>query len=199
MHHETPATAPAIVDRVDGEADRLTRATPLLALALLVVFVMQSCLTQPPAAPAVPRFDPAVAERHANAAAMAALTALRPDAGAEQVIGALNLAAINFATGSSDLPPSTQPLLAAAARALAALPAETRIVIHGHTDSRGAIDANLALSNQRAEAVRAALLARGVPADRLATQAHGDTRPIASNATEEGRFRNRRIEYSLAP
>jgi outer membrane protein OmpA-like peptidoglycan-associated protein len=200
MHHETPAAAaPAIVDRVDGEAGRLTRVVPLLAIALLVAFVVQSCLSQPPAAPAVPRFDPAAAERHANAAAMAALAALRPDAAADRVIGALNLAAINFGTGSSDLPATAQPLLAAAARALAALPAETRIVIHGHTDNRGAIDANLALSNQRAEAVRAALVARGVPADRLATQAHGDARPVASNATEEGRFRNRRIEYSLAP
>jgi OOP family OmpA-OmpF porin len=124
---------------------------------------------------------------------------MRPDATAEQVIGALNLAAINFGTGSSDLPGTTQPLLASAARALAALPPETRIVIHGHTDNRGAIDANLALSNQRAEAVRAALVARGVPTERLTAQAHGDSRPVASNATEEGRFRNRRIEYSLAP
>ncbi|MDZ7653403.1 MAG: OmpA family protein [Burkholderiaceae bacterium] len=184
---------------MDGQANRLTRVTPLLALALLVAFVVQSCLTQPPAAPAVPRFDPAVAEQHANTAALAALAALRPDAATEQVIGALNLAAINFATGSSDLPATARPLLAAAARVLAALPAGTRIVIQGHTDNRGAIDANLALSNQRAEAVRAALVTRGVPAERLATAAHGDTQPVASNATDEGRFRNRRIEYSLAP
>jgi OOP family OmpA-OmpF porin len=72
-------------------------------------------------------------------------------------------------------------------------------VVHGHTDNRGAIDANLALSNQRADAVRSALVAHGVPAERLATQAHGDRQPVASNATEEGRFRNRRIEYTLAP
>jgi OOP family OmpA-OmpF porin len=38
-----------------------------------------------------------------------------------------------------------------------------------------------------------------VPAERLATRAHGDARPVASNATEEGRFRNRRIEYMMAP
>jgi outer membrane protein OmpA-like peptidoglycan-associated protein len=200
MHHDTsPAAAPAIVDRVDGDAGCLARVTPPLALALLLAFVLQSCLTQPPAAPAVPRFDPAAAERHANTAALAALAALRPDAPAEQVIGALNLAAINFATGSSDLPATAQPLLAAAARALTALPPTTRIVVHGHTDNRGAVEANLALSNQRADAVRAALVARGVPAERLATQAHGDARPVASNATDEGRFRNRRIEYSLAP
>jgi len=200
MHHETPsAAAPAFVDRVDGDAGCLARVTPLLALALLLAFVMQSCLTQPPAVPAVPRFDPVAAERHANAAALAALAALKADAGAVQVIGALNLAAINFATGSSDLPTTAQPLLAAAARAVAALPAGTRVVVHGHTDNRGAIDANLALSNQRAEAVRAALVARGVPAERLATQAHGDRQPVASNATDEGRFRNRRIEYTLAP
>jgi len=199
MSLPSPALAPAprIVDRVDGHGGTLTRAVPLLSLALLVLFVVQSCLTQPPPAPAVPRFDPAAAERTANAAALAALSVLKSDASAEQVVAALNLAAVNFATGSSDVPPAALPVIEAGARALAALPADTRIVVGGHTDNRGSQEANLALSTQRAAAVRDALVKRGVPAERLATQGHGDSRPVATNATDEGRFRNRRIEYAL--
>ena len=171
----------------------------MASLAVLTGLVIQSCLTQPPSAPAVAPFDAGVAEMRANTVALAALGALPSNAKPELVLNALNFGAINFATGSSDIPDTARPLLAAAARALAALPAEIRIQINGHTDNRGAQDANLALSNQRAEAVRAALVALGVPETRLSTRGLGDSKPIASNATEEGRFRNRRIEFALQP
>lgn len=202
MSHETShaahaATAPGVVDRPDVDRGLAGRVVPLLALAVLSAFVVQSCLTQPPGAPTVPRFDAAAAESKANAAALAALAALPADAPAAALLAALNLAVVNFATGSSDVPPGAQPLLDAAARALAAQSADARIVINGHTDNRGLPEANLALSVQRAEAVRAALVARGVPAERLAAAGHGDRQPVASNATDEGRFRNRRIEFEL--
>lgn len=196
-HAGHAASVPGVVDRTDADRSLAGRVVPLLALAVLSAFVVQSCLTEPLGAPTVPRFDAAAAESKANAAALAALAALPADAPAAALLAALNLAVVNFATGSSDIPSSAQPLLDAAARALAAQPADMRIVVNGHTDNRGLPEANLALSVQRAEAVRAALVARGVPAERLTAVGHGDRQPVASNATDEGRFRNRRIEFVL--
>jgi outer membrane protein OmpA-like peptidoglycan-associated protein len=198
-HDASPAadSAPRVIDRADADRGLAGRVVPLVALAALAAFIVQSCLTEPSGAPAVPRFDAAAAESKANAAALAALAALPADAPATAVLAALNLAVVNFATGSSDIPASAGPLLDAAGRTLAAQPADARVVIYGHTDNVGVPEANLALSVQRAEAVRAALVARGVPAERLNAIGQGDRLPIASNATEEGRFRNRRIEFAL--
>ena len=56
---------------------------------------------------------------------------------------------------------------------------------------------NQALSQQRAEAVVRALVALGVPPDRLVARGYGPTRPVASNADEEGRGRNRRVQFEI--
>lgn len=69
------------------------------------------------------------------------------------------------------------------------------IRIEGYTDSAGRPAANRALSRARAAAVRAALIARGIPAGRLEARGFGSARPIASNHTARGRARNRRIEF----
>ena len=69
----------------------------------------------------------------------------------------------------------------------------------GHTDNVGDADANLMLSLRRAEAVVEALVARGVPRTSLIAEGYGSSRPIASNATREGRALNRRVEISLLP
>ncbi|MDO9468987.1 MAG: OmpA family protein, partial [Thiobacillus sp.] len=53
---------------------------------------------------------------------------------------------------------------------------------------------NMRLSKQRAEAVRNFLISRGVAADRLTAKGYGEAQPVADNATEEGRFKNRRVE-----
>jgi OOP family OmpA-OmpF porin len=189
--------APSIVTRDDGDRGLAGRIVPLLSLAVLGALVVQSCLTRPPPEPAVPRFDEAVAEQLANTAALAALGALPPGAATGLVMTAVNLGAVNFASGSSDIPDSALPYIDAVARALAGLPSGTHILIRGHTDSRGAADANVALSMQRAMAMRAALVARGVDDARLAVEGVGDRQPVATNATDEGRFRNRRIEFAL--
>jgi len=70
-----------------------------------------------------------------------------------------------------------------------------RIEIGGHTDSQGSIGLNQRLSRARAEAVLDALIARGVRLDRLAARGYGEEQPVASNETEAGRARNRRIEF----
>jgi hypothetical protein len=69
--------------------------------------------------------------------------------------------------------------------------------IGGHTDSQGREEMNLGLSQSRADAVLNGLLARGVLVSNLTARGYGETRPIADNDTEEGRERNRRIEFRL--
>ncbi|MEM7268244.1 MAG: OmpA family protein [Pseudomonadota bacterium] len=71
-----------------------------------------------------------------------------------------------------------------------------RFEIGGHTDSQGRERANLALSRSRAEAVLSSLLAAGAPIGVLTAQGYGESLPIADNSTEEGRARNRRIEFT---
>lgn len=71
------------------------------------------------------------------------------------------------------------------------------IVLEGHSDSVGNDAVNLALSEKRAQNVRNALLARGLPADRLTARGYGKSRPLAPNDTELGRKLNRRVELII--
>lgn len=66
------------------------------------------------------------------------------------------------------------------------------IEIAGHTDSVGSPESNLKLSNNRANSVRSYLVSHGIAAERVTAQGYGDTQPVASNDTEEGRQQNRR-------
>jgi len=75
----------------------------------------------------------------------------------------------------------------------------TQITIVGHTDSVGSDQYNLQLSLRRATAVADYLITRGVAKSRLGTEGHGEMEPIASNDSEEGRARNRRVEIFVVP
>ena len=108
---------------------------------------------------------------------------------------ALNIAIVNFESGSAVLPDATSPIIQQAAVKLKYLPAGTVIEVTGHTDNTGDEAANLRLSQQRADAVRLALIHDGVSPVMLVAKGYGDTQPVASNDTVEGRFQNRRIEY----
>lgn len=68
------------------------------------------------------------------------------------------------------------------------------MLIEGHTDNDGPLAYNQSLSKARAESVARALIARGVPAERLSTKGMAYLRPIASNDTPQGRAMNRRVE-----
>jgi len=68
-----------------------------------------------------------------------------------------------------------------------------KLEIQGHTDNVGAKDANLKLSRDRADSVKAYLVKGGVVASRLTTAGFGDAQPVADNGTEEGRAQNRRV------
>ena len=104
---------------------------------------------------------------------------------------------IDFDTGSAVLTKESQ----AAMDALVALLKRcdgSPIEIGGHTDAQGSEDLNERLSKARAEAVRTALVNRGVSLDRLVARGYGETVPIADNKTDAGRARNRRIEFKPA-
>ncbi len=103
---------------------------------------------------------------------------------------------LNFEFDRADLRKDAKPVLDSVYSLLKSDPG-LKLSINGHTDNFGAADYNQALSQKRAEAVRLALLARGLAgkdASRLDAAGFGATLPIADNATEEGRARNRRVE-----
>lgn len=100
---------------------------------------------------------------------------------------------VNFETGKSAILPDAAATLDAAAGALKAAGA-FRVEVAGHTDNVGTAEANQKLSQERAQAVLAALVQRGIPASRLVATGYGQTTPVADNRTEEGRAKNRRVE-----
>ena len=74
---------------------------------------------------------------------------------------------------------------------------QVEIEVAGHTDNRGRPDLNLILSQERAEAVKRYLVGQGVTAARIQEKGYGGTRPLASNAIEEERRKNRRVEFTI--
>lgn len=133
----------------------------------------------------------------ATAASMRALSTLPASFSPAMLVQALNLSIVNFPTAGAEIPPDSLPLIREAAARLRQLPPGTVIEVSGHTDNTGDPEINRPLSQRRAEAVRAALVADGVPADQLVAKGYGSDQPVADNATEDGRFRNRRIEYRV--
>lgn len=103
---------------------------------------------------------------------------------------------ISFPSRRATILSRSLPILNEAVRYLTAHPA-VRLRIEGHTDEMGAPAYNLQLSRRRANAVRDYLVSKGIPAARLQVQAHGGTRPRASNKSAQGRAQNRRIEFEL--
>ena len=115
----------------------------------------------------------------------------------QQVVDALNVSIIQFDSGKSNIKPEFEPILQKAAEVLKSQPATTAIEIGGHTDNTGNKDANLKLSQARADSVRADLIKLGVSDKMLTAKGYGDTVPKGDNATKEGQFTNRRIEYKV--
>ena len=101
-----------------------------------------------------------------------------------------------FAAGSATLSPAAQARLQPVSKVLESNP-ETRIEVLGHTDSSGPSAFNDKLSEQRADAVRRAMLGFGVGANRVQSQGFGATAPVASNYTPQGRRSNRRVEIEI--
>jgi outer membrane protein OmpA-like peptidoglycan-associated protein len=108
----------------------------------------------------------------------------------------LTLGDVLFETGKADL-------MAGAARSIDKLAEflrenpERSVLVEGHTDSTGGESFNLSLSQRRADAVRSALLARGIAPDRIVARGYGEQYPVADNNTSAGRQQNRRVEIVI--
>ncbi len=101
-----------------------------------------------------------------------------------------------FSTNSAELLPKSEPELNLL---LEMLQQNTQLIIciNGHTDNVGTVEKNLILSEKRAESVKNYLISKGVSPDRLESKGYGETKPISTNQTEEGRQLNRRTEFFI--
>ena len=100
---------------------------------------------------------------------------------------------VNFAFDSAVLKPSAKEKIEKAVAHVQGLPDETFELL-GHTDSIGTEEYNMGLSQRRVDAVRNAMIKLGVAPERLTARGYGETKPIATNSTKEGRAANRRVE-----
>jgi outer membrane protein OmpA-like peptidoglycan-associated protein len=105
---------------------------------------------------------------------------------------------LTFAVGSANIEPNFRATLDKVASTLGQYE-KTYVDVMGHTDSTGSDDFNQSLSERRASSVAGYLGSRGVQQARLATKGYGESQPVASNTTEEGRAANRRVEIRLVP
>lgn len=138
---------------------------------------------------------PETSTEDTNVAQSPAQTAQELAEACDQFLGALLAdSKIEFATGSARIAPASAGLLDQLARAV--IGCDVRVTVEGHTDSTGSAELNERLSLARAEAVRDALVIRGVSADLLDAEGYGAAWPVASNDTAEGREQNRRIEFT---
>jgi OOP family OmpA-OmpF porin len=105
----------------------------------------------------------------------------------------LTLEGVNFDNDKATLRPDAYGILDKAAATLKEW-GNAKVEVAGHTDSRSDDDYNQKLSQRRAETVRTYLIGKGVAADRLTAKGYGESSPVADNESEEGRFKNRRVE-----
>ncbi len=104
---------------------------------------------------------------------------------------------IHFGTNNATILPDGQQILDEVVDILAKNPQIKRVSVEGHTDNRGIPAANLKLSQDRAAAVVAYLVAQGVAADRLTSTGFGASKPLVPNLTPANRARNRRVEFKI--
>src|SRR5690606_21617924 len=105
--------------------------------------------------------------------------------------------AVQFEFGEAVLLEESKSLLDEVAGIIKDNPGIKKVRVEGHTDNVGNRQTNLRLSRQRAAAVRAYLISQGVEGKRLVAQGYGMSKPIDTNDTEEGRARNRRVEFNI--
>jgi outer membrane protein OmpA-like peptidoglycan-associated protein len=106
----------------------------------------------------------------------------------------ITLEGILFETGSANITPSSEDVLAKVIQTLKDNP-DINVEIQGHTDSKGKESSNQKLSERRANSVKTYLVTKGIAKPRLTSKGFGQSKPVASNDTPEGREKNRRIEF----
>ncbi len=105
---------------------------------------------------------------------------------------------VTFDTNSTTVRPGLYTEINRIAQIMVKYP-QTNIMVEGHTDSQGSENYNQQLSDKRATSVKNLLIERGVAAYRVNTLGYGESRPVATNATPEGRMMNRRVEIRINP
>jgi len=135
----------------------------------------------------------AAAERSA-AAAMASLSKIAQVKEEQRGVVITLDGQVLFVTGKAELLPIARDRLNQVAKSLKDLDDDKLVSVEGYTDSRGADDMNLKLSQDRANAVRDYLLSQGVKPEKIRAIGRGEANPVASNDTPEGRANNRRVE-----
>ena len=115
----------------------------------------------------------------------------------EQLV--IRMRGIKFQVGQSTLAAENYALLSKVQRAIQTFD-QAKVIIEGHTDSTGSVQMNLKLSKERADAVKAYLVAnRTLPSSQIKSIGYGPERPLATNTTPEGRAANRRIDVLIRP
>ncbi|MCB9677061.1 MAG: OmpA family protein [Alphaproteobacteria bacterium] len=104
---------------------------------------------------------------------------------------------VEFRTASSDIDPQSFPLLEAVAKLLTRHPEIRKVEVGGHTDNVGSDKYNQKLSDQRAQSVLDHLKNAGIARNRLVSKGYGESKPITTNRTPEGRAENRRVEFNI--
>lgn len=149
----------------------------------------------PPQKPTLEPTPPPVVE------AMARAPVPKPGAAAaecqQQIASAMGKATIRFAMQSAEIEKASLAQLDRVAKALKRCD-DVRVLIGGHTDAKGREAYNRSLSLDRARSVRDYLAGAGVPRERMQVAGYGSSRPIATDETEEGRTRNRRITFEAS-
>lgn len=126
-----------------------------------------------------------------------ALDNLKEPFSVDDLLKAMNLYIINFPSGKYDIvKPEDKAFIQKAAGYMQKLPPSVVVEVGGHTDNVGSKASNQVLSENRAKSVKASLIAAGVKDSMLQTKGYGDSKPKAPNTTDDGKFQNRRIEYS---
>ena len=126
-----------------------------------------------------------------------------PDEGPAQIVvegGHIHiLETIRFRPNSSEIETSSHPIMDQIALALRKHKELSHVQIAGHTDNTGPREFNVRLSHARARSVRQYLLSRGIPPGRLTAAGYGPDKPVGDNNTDEGRAKNRRVEFIAVP
>ena len=180
-------TGEAPSELIRQQARRIVASTP----GQRVVLDRMTVSTATPPSPAPPP-PSAVVETATRADGLS-----RKDGACQDAVDALLTGTkIEFEMNSTRLTVDTEPLVDELAEVLDECPT-TAFEIGGHTDSQGGEAVNRRISERRAQAVRDALVARGIAADRLEAIGYGPSKPIASNNTLSGKAQNRRIEVRV--
>src|SRR5215469_3486669 len=145
----------------------------------------------PPAAPAPPATPP-VTPKKPLSAALDALNGQSTDRGR-----VVSLPSAHFREGQTTFKPGDSSKFEQIVALWRDYPG-VKVLVEGYTDSRGSERANMRISAERADAVRDALIARGIAASRVRTKGMGEARPIANNSTSAGREQNRRTDLVLS-